>query len=319
MIKNIKLIVLLAIGCFTKSMGQTNANQVNLLAYWAKGDVYQFKVTKVKKTSRSGKATTNNTNSYFTRFEVLDSSEKAYKIKWSFKNNWKRDLNVPGAYDEVLAKYYNTEVIYTTNAEGEFTEIENWQAIGNVMAEFFKKFIQFSTDSLNRTVANELKQKMNSLLKVYRSKASIEKLVFKELSYFHFPYGKQYTLKDTIKYDDQLPNLLGGKPLRGHTKIYIDHLHTAKKRLALAHQMTVNPEDAKRFLRSFFKRMKVDETKMNEVLNDARFDIEDDNYLEYDYALGVPRKIKINRRTIFDTGTEQGRRFDKVTIELIEK
>lgn len=319
MIKNIKLIVLLVISCFTKSIGQTNAHQVNLLPYWTKGDVYQFKVTKVKKMWRKGASETRQTNSYFTRFEVLDSTEEAYKIKWSFKNNWKRDLNVPSAYDEVLAKYYNTEVIYTTNAEGAFTGIENWRAIGNVMAAFFKKFVQLTTDTLNQTIANELKQKMNTLLKVYRSKASIEKLVFKELSCFHFPYGKQYALKDTIKYDDQLPDLLGGKPLRGNTKIYINHLNVTKKRLTLTHQMTINPEDAKRFLRSFFKRMKVGEMKMNEVLNKARFDIEDDNYLEYDYSLGIPVKIKTNRRTIFDTGTEQGRRFDQMIIELLEK
>src|SRR5690606_36967896 len=115
---------------------------------------------------------------------------------------------------EKFAKYQNTEVIYLTSETGEFVGIENWKEIATMMKGLFADVVDVMADKAN-TDKKELSKTIQPLLLAYESKEGVEQLVFKELQLIHFPFGLEYTVDEVIKYEEQLPNMFGGNPIRG--------------------------------------------------------------------------------------------------------
>ncbi len=55
------------------------------------------------------------------------------------------------------------------------------------------------------------------------------------------------------------------------------------------------------------------------ALKNAVFEIKDNNtYDYYYYKPGIPRRIETVRETIIDIDNQQGKRIDKMIIELLE-
>ena len=140
-------LTLLVLLIFTISLfGQTDTTKVAFIAYWSKGDSYDFKVTKVKKQWTNDKLTKNDSTQYIANFKVLDSTEKSYTLQWSFKNllasNYRENLNKlyedKQAVNDIIKKYDVTKVIYKTDEYGEFLEIINWKDISTLMSNMFR-------------------------------------------------------------------------------------------------------------------------------------------------------------------------------------
>jgi len=128
----------------------------------------------------------------------------------------------------------------------------------------------------------------------------------------------EYTINDTIEYVDQLPNFVGGNPIRGDTELYISDIDTANYIFTLNQDMKLNEDDMKSLLSSFFKQMNLDEQEFEEALKEATYNVNDTNKYTYEYYKGVPLQIETNRTLIMDIGGENGKLIEIVRIELME-
>jgi len=290
--------------------------KVPFVSYWAVGDSYNFKVTKVKQQWKASEQTKNDSSSYVVNFKVLDSTAISYKIKWSYKTNL-TDFNIPEALLEKFSKYQLTEVIYNTTEVGAFNGIENWKEISAMMKGLFTDLIDYTVTESN--IDREAFEKiMKPLMDTYNSKEGIEQLVMNELHYFHFPFGVEFSASEPVYYVDELPNMIGGKPIRGDAKIYVAELNSEDSYCVLKQEMKLNENDTRDFIVAFFKKMNIDDKEVKNVLKTARYDITDNNSYAYYYNPGIPVKIETNRTMLMNMGKENGVRIDKVMIELIE-
>jgi hypothetical protein len=66
-------LLFLTLSC--RGISQTDTIYIPFVAYWSKGDSYDFAVRKIKKKWDNGSLTKNDTIGYIARFEVLDSTE----------------------------------------------------------------------------------------------------------------------------------------------------------------------------------------------------------------------------------------------------
>ena len=78
--------------CLAQEAPDTTA--VPFVAYWAIGDSYNFRITKIKKKWINKKQVRDDSSSYIANFQVLDSTENGYTIQWSFKTNL-GDFDIP--------------------------------------------------------------------------------------------------------------------------------------------------------------------------------------------------------------------------------
>ncbi|GAB5465558.1 MAG: hypothetical protein Kapaf2KO_09940 [Candidatus Kapaibacteriales bacterium] len=312
-----KLIILVTfILSYSHCTGQNDSITVPFVSYWAKGDSYDFKVTKIKQQWKEDELAKNDSSSYLVNFEVIDSTETRYIIKWSYKTNL-RGFNIPENLIDRFSKYQMTEVIYQTNELGEFLGIENWEEIASMMKGLFTDLIVLLSEE-ESTKKEELEKAMQPLIRIYESKEGIEQLVFKELYFFHFPFGLEYDINEPIEYEEQLPNMFGGKPIRGNAKLYFEEVDYENSYCIMIQEMELNPEDTKEIVLTLFKRMGLQDKEMKKAMKTAKFDITDYNRYEYYYYPGIPINIETNRESIIHMDKEKVKRIEKTIIELVD-
>ena len=298
------------------AFAQTDTIKVPFVAYWSLGDSYNFKVTKIKQQWKEGVQTANDSSAYLANFKVIDSTESSFKIQWSFKTNL-TEYNIPEAMLDKFSKYKMTEVIYQTTEVGEFVGIENWEDVSKMMNNLLTDMVDILSAEKGLDKA-EFNKSMVPFRTAYGSKEGIEQLVFKELHYFHFPFGVEFAMGESLVYEELLPNMFGGNPIRGESTVALEYVDEENAYCVLKHDMKLNPDDTKELITALFKQMDVKTEEMLSVMKTAKFDISDSNTYEYVYDPGVPFKIEAKRETLVDIAQEKGRRLDITRIELVD-
>ena len=112
---------------------QTDSTKVSFVTYWSVGDIYEYKVSKIKQQYKEGKLTKDNKNEYTALFKVLDSTDTSYTISWKYENDLGNNFKIPDNLLEKFSKYKFTEIKYKTSEVGEFQEILNWKEVSNLL------------------------------------------------------------------------------------------------------------------------------------------------------------------------------------------
>ncbi|WP_207432742.1 hypothetical protein [Sabulibacter ruber] len=299
------------------AFAQSDSSRVPFVAYWGKGDVYKFKVTKLKQQWKNGTLDKNDSSQYIVNFEVIDSTENSYRIKWIYRNNLASTYNLSPALLEKFAKYDLTEIIYKTTETGQFVGIENWQQVADMMKSMFADIIEVTAEGGTISKA-DLQKRLEPMIAAYNSKEAVEQLVFNELQYLHFPLGADFSASATIEYDDELPNMFGGNPIKAKGKLFFESVDPEESRCMLVQELNLNPEDTRKVVTLVLNKMGLKEKEVKAAMKTAKFSITDLNKYDYFYNPGVPVKIETRRETLLNIQKETARRIDKVMIELID-
>jgi hypothetical protein len=174
-----------------------------------------------------------------------------------------------------------------------------------------------ATANMSGTEQAKFKQAMIPILQMYSSKEAIEQLVFKEIAYIHSPFGAEYNTADSVKYEDQLPNFFGGKPIKVDASIHFTKVDTTEGRCTMIQQLKLNPDDSKRMIKELFRKMGLMDHDTKKGLQEAMIDIKDYTQMDYYYYPGVPVRMKARRDVLIYLMGQKGRRRDIVKIELI--
>lgn len=307
----------------TPLFSQVDTTKVAFVAYWSIGDSYDFKVSKTKQQWKEGKLTIDQKQEYIANFSVIDSTENSYTINWSYDNDIGSTYKIPEELLENFSKYKLTEIKYKTSEVGAFLEILNWKEVGEIMNNMFDDIVQVLGEK-DKKIQKTLKTALESFRQIYSSKQGIEQLVMKELQSFHFPMGLEYNITEPIVYDEEIPNMFGGKPINANSKLYFENVDFEESFCTVKKEMSLNPNDTKEMLKQVFTQMmlkpnglKLDDKGMEKALQTAVFKIEDRNIYEYYYNPGIPHRIETTRESIIDIDKEKGKRIDKTIIELI--
>jgi len=296
---------------------QTDTNVVPIAAYWDTGDVYNFRITKLKQTWQGKKLTQNDSTQYLARFQVISSDTASYTIRWSFKNPLLESFRLPDNSRTRLSKYENMEVNYKTDEFGAFTGVENWREISTMINDLIHEVISLkSTESESDT--NEFNKALEPVISVYNSRRGIEQLLVKELLMFHFPYGKAYTRGKVYNYTEKLPVMMNTGPAIGNGIIFIRQVNMHDHRCEVVQRLAILPDSAKSFMRQYFIDLGMKPEAIGMSIAASRLEINDDNIYDFYYQPGIPAKITVTRETLIDILEDKIKQFDQTIIEKTE-
>ena len=304
-------LVLFSIGI----IAQENRNSVSFVSYWSLGDYYEFKVTKSSRQWSGDSLTKNENNSYLASFNVIDSTASGYVVKWVYENDMGSTYDFSEEVKASLAKYDSLEVIYKTTELGAFVEVLNWKEIGEMMGNLFDE-LKVALAKGDETKLKALDKSFKQLKKAYSSRVGVESVLLKELQYMHYPMGYEFKLQDTLRYEDQIPNVFGGSPIKGDTELHVDSVDFEQSFCVLKQHMKLNKDDAHKFMLQYVKKIYGSGKKVKRMLKSAIYAVEDENVFEFYYNPGVPHKIATRRETTMMVGDVNMRREDDVLIEL---
>ena len=315
MMKILSLITILLIS--TNLFSQIDTTKIAFVSYWSIGDSYNFKISKIKKQWKEGKLTKDQKQDYIANFKVIDSTENSYIINWSYENDLGNTYKIPEKLLDRFSKYKITEIKYKTSEVGYLIEILNWKEVGDTMNSMIVDIIEVLGDK-DEMKKDALKTALQPFKQIYSSKQGVEQLVLKELQYFHFPMGLEYDITEPLLYDDELTNMLGGRPIKAKAKLYFENVDFEESFCVIKQELSLDPKDTKDLLKQFFKQMKLGNKEMKKALETAVLQIEDKNVYEYYYNPGIPNRIETIRETIIDIDKEKVKNIDKTIIELID-
>lgn len=280
---------------------------------WKAGDSIRYRITKIKIIEKAGKAETADTSTYIANVNILEQGEDFFRISWGYVSDMKSLYNAPLNFGGDMNKYTSGELIFRTDAFGTYEGIENWKEVSDMTIELLDMVMKNVSVSGNSTTDNAFKNLRN----IYSSKEGLEKLVFKEIEALHLPYGMFLLRKSPLKFEEQIPNMIGGKPLRGDAKLWVDNIDEDAQTCDVRYDMVLNPDDMKAFLSTFLQKMKLKGDEVKQALKSAKYDIRDQNIFEVDVNIGLVTKVKMHRVTIIDIMDEKSRREDIMKVELL--
>ena len=313
--KTLSLITILLIS--TNLFSQIDTTKIAFVSYWSIGDSYNFKISKIKKQWKEGKLTKDQKEDYIANFKVIDSTENSYTINWSYENDLGNTYKIPEKLLDRFSKYKITEIKYKTSEVGYLIEILNWKEVGDTMNSMIVDIIEVLGDK-DEMKKDALKTALQPFKQIYSSKQGVEQLVLKELQYFHFPMGLEYDITEPLLYDDELTNMLGGRPIKAKAKLYFENVDFEESFCVIKQELSLDPKDTKDLLKQFFKQMKLGNKEVKKALETAVLQIEDKNVFEYYYNPGIPHRIETIRETIIDIDKAKVKNIDKTIIELID-
>jgi hypothetical protein len=296
------------------AFGQISKNSVMITPAWKVGDSIRYRIAKIKLTEKAGSPETSDTNTYIATVRILEQGDDFFRISWRYASDMKGIFNAPlnfGSND--MSKYTSGELIYRTDAYGTFEGIENWKEVSDLSNELFDIVMKNAAMSGNPSTENAFKNLRN----IYSSKEGLEKLVFKEIESLHVPYGMFLLRKSPLKFEEQIPNMMGGKPLRGDAILKVDEVDEDAQTCTVHYDMVLNPEDMKAFLGMFFQKMKLKGDEVKQALKTAKYDIRDQNVFDVDMKAGLVTKARMHRVTIVDIMDEKSRREDILLVECL--
>lgn len=129
--------------------------------------------------------------------------------------------------------------------------------------------------------------------------------------------GVQFDTTEPFNYEEELPNMFGGAPIKAKSKITFESVDFDEGFCVMKQEMTLDPESTKSLLMEMFSKMKLNEKELKEAFKTAVVSITDNNRFEYYYNPGIPHRIETERVSVIDVNNDNGRRLDKTIIELL--
>ncbi len=311
-----KHLLFLVFGFFvaTSLFGQVDTSVVSLVAYWYKGDVYNYEITKVKKSWEQDEIADLDSTTYYARFEVLDSTTAGYTIKWSYTPEDLLGMEGSKAISDMEETIKPIDLIYTTTELGEILELTNWKEVSEQSTNLLTQTLKY-TDPDNSAYAEALEP----VIDLYSTKEGVETYAMQEVNVLHFLYGLEYNTDSPIEYEDEFPNLFGSKPIRADAAIEFTEVDTSDHYFVAEQRSTLNEEDTKDIIGSLMKQLmgRKKGKEFKQYLKDAEFTINDNNVYEFYYYPGVANYIKTLRKSNIVMGEKKNRKEEYLEIILL--
>ncbi len=234
-----KYLLLALFCCLTGlSNAQTDTTEYPFVAYWEKGDAYNFRVSKIKLSYKNDSLVKADTTTYTALFEVLDSTAEGYLIGYTFGNEYYSTEAVSPEILDALASFDLGNITYTTNELGQFQALKNWKPFAQAMRVALDTAIAqlVTRQQLDTALFQEI---MAPLITAYTTEQGILNKLVGELQHFHLFYGYTYINGDTLHYEDSFANMFGGAPFPVASELYVESTDYTNDYVVMRHLNTL--------------------------------------------------------------------------------
>ncbi len=297
------------------------------VAYWSKGDVKHYKITKIKRQYVADSLAKEEIDAYISRFEILDSTENSYSIEMTYEQELASSTELSAELSEAFKEFEDLTIRYKTDELGAFQEVTNMVEIQTMMNKIFDVLLS----KIDTTEGLDIGKAIVPIRNAFTTPEGIEVLLLKEIVYFHFPFGAEYDIEAPIVYEDKLPNAFGGEPFKAIGSLSFENVDYDNYTCRFIHTLRIDPDASKDMIIDLVgkiiagmnytaeKDREAQIQAIREEFADMKYDINDYNEFEYEYDPGWPILIK-TKRTIQMRSLSLNRvNTEEIWIELVKE
>lgn len=178
---------------------------LNIIAYWSPNDTVHYDYW--QKELKVNYATKQRDSTFFSNkvdFRVLEESNEHYMVEWETHSYQNPNTMVQFLFD-AAATAKPVPYRYRTNEMGSFVELENFPEVlhyGNVGIDSMVSIGELN-EGIEQAMRDELEATFGTPEKAMTGESTLG------IQLFHFFYGRQFVLGDTLFYEDEI-DLYGG-------------------------------------------------------------------------------------------------------------
>jgi hypothetical protein len=269
---------------------------------WNKGDVRHYELVKSRKKTGAAQRAIDSTTHTPLVVEVLAADEEEFLIAWTLG-----ETKFTGAAQgnllaqKVANMMTGMKVTMRVNREGNVQEVVNWQEIRDLVA----KFLNLMSDELKKTGMDErsVRTITAQVSAAFSTKEQIRERCTREAQMFFLPTGGGYST-DGRKYEDRLPNPLGGEPIPASAEFVLKSVDRNANTATILWKQAADPAEARRILIEMAKTQAAQLGKKLDAGDTGDVAFSDVAEFKIDLTTGWPDHIDY-RRTITVSGETQ--------------
>lgn len=312
----LNLTFFLLIICNISIAQKSNLDSISVSAYWAIGDKVAYKTLEKNTTIVDQVISENKEKFVFISFEVLDSSSDNYILKYT-----KDSIQIPGIDLTGINKQVNDIISslaykFRTDSYGEYVSLENWEEVRDNSLKMMDDLIKSLT---NEEEIETYKKIQKGLKNAFQNKKLIEHSMLKDIGSIFYNYGYIYALNDTLKYEEELPNVIGKGtiPAKGTFVVALDQI---KNEIIFKTTTTIDNEVGKKYIieasKSMYETMDFDDkpVDLNKIFKDAKLDIQIVSEVKYDIETGWMKESYQLRKIVVNDSKEETIRTEEIKM-----
>lgn len=231
--------------------GQINLSDssVQVIGYWTKGEIQNYKITKKKIQLNNDQIVKNDSVVYDVEIQIMDSTENSYTMQWHYKNY---RLVADSSLDFPLLTD-GFKVVYRTDEYGVFEGVLN----GEEIKEFFDNMTRLIVRNLQdkNSLGEEEAEKIYAVTSsLYSTKEAIESMLIQEIQQYHMFHGMAIKKGEPVADEIELPNALGSELLTANAYFGLEEIYSDETYLMKSVQSTPR-EQLIKALRQYLNRM----------------------------------------------------------------
>lgn len=273
-------------------------DSLRVVSHWKNTDIRSYKVTQVNSRNNDSGQMISDTVSYLFRFVVLDSTATGYRIKWEFDESPLYDLLDEDEYDALQNQYGDLTLIYTTDHNGVFKNIENWQDISRYYNIYYDSRYAEDAEKDSASVIESYKQMKEAI----STREGVEAQLFNEMQFFHFPFGHSLPLNDTLRYPGQMQLASSNEYAMAHVQYFFSQINREKNEATLNKLTSMDTDDAEKKLKIIIQKNldtmpvtsdseRKDKAETIKNLPTLKFDSKEQVIYKFNYKTGFPLRV----------------------------
>lgn len=280
-------------------------------AKWKVGDSMRYSVQIIQYKELNGEISTADTSQYTATIRVLDQTDSTYTLSWATSGG---SVNNPMYYEMIpdIEKYLNSEILYTTDRKGAFKEMLNWKEIGDKYLGLYEELIVRIADRIGKP-ESEIEALVQKEIEPFKTREGVEKVVLKELTFYHLPYGHEYLLNEEMSFVETIP---AEPSFDFDVELYME---LADGQLELSRFSTLKASDQEKFLRAAMASgEEIDPVDLEEMLGNSWINLTKDNTYHYEPYEMILEKMDIITSTKMGVMHAESVMVEEVHMKLIE-
>lgn len=195
---------------------------VDLIAYWSKGDIFRYQVTKGRIDIENDKQTRKSEASYLLTLQVLDSTENDYTVHAKYDYDDMGDMmgELPSVLRDALdlVPFSAIAVRYRTDELGSVEEVLNYDEVHDSIKLYTDRLIDAleQEQSLPDEVATAVRRLISE-----NSDTMVESFMT-DIRLLHRLLGIRYNLSDTLNYEESLTIPVYNMPVETAVNIHVE-------------------------------------------------------------------------------------------------
>jgi len=312
--KEILIIVFVSTISIDMSSQIFDSDTLTTIAYWEQGESYKYQLDKYQLKQKGENKIETNSTSYIT-FHIEEETDSNYLIRYIIDS-----IRMEGHLeDNPLINAFTSEIsnkltyLIETDENGTLIEIKNWKELKTNIVELYSEMELFNTMNKEEKIqANQAIEKMTD------SKEKIQAMFIREFAVLFSNYGYIFDTRDTIEYEQQLPNPYGGDPFPQEGKIYFDTSNIdSTNSVMLYDKSSIDEEEGKKAIIHVLKQITPDIEELESEIENVEFKIEESMTQEYEINNGAIINAIMERKVISNDLKEKNIRIDRQNWKLL--